>query len=111
MKHWLTMVVVLACVAPAQAELMLFAQYDWQDGAVDVSGSPIRHDGVLDPGTSIEGGKLVLDGWEGVKLGQMPELDGATEVLLRFEDVTLPSWIPRKDFLYTLSGLFLLFVS
>lgn len=25
-------------------EMALFAQYDWEDGAKDVSGSPVRHD-------------------------------------------------------------------
>lgn len=75
--------------ATAQAELTLFAQYDWQNGATDVSGSPIRHDGVLDTGASIVDGKLVTNDWDGVDLGYMPELDGATDVLLRFEDVTV----------------------
>jgi len=72
----------------AGAELTLFARYDWKDGARDVSGSPIVHDGVLEGEASVSDGKLVMSDWGGVDLGVMPELDGATVVLLRFEDVT-----------------------
>ena len=67
---------------------MLFARYDWQNGAMDISDSPIRHDGVLDPNASIVDGKLVVDRWDGVYLGNLPELGGATSVLFRFEDLT-----------------------
>ena len=89
MRNWIVLGVLLAaCGSPVRAELMLFARYDWQDGAKDVSGSPIRHDGVLDPGASIENGKLVVNGWAGVQIGHLPELGGATSVVLRFEDVT-----------------------
>jgi hypothetical protein len=91
MRVCLAAIVACAWIAPAQAEVTLFAQYDWQNGATDVSGSPIRHDGVLEPGTSIVDGKLVVAGWDGVTLGQIPELDGATEALFRFEDVTFSS--------------------
>lgn len=88
MRACLAVMVVSAGVASARAELALFAQYDWQDVATDVSGSPIQHDGALDFEASVVGGKLILDGDGGVQLGHVPELDGATEVLFRFEDVT-----------------------
>ena len=81
--------IVFACVAPTRAELTLIAQYDWQQGAADVSGSSIQHHGVLDDGASVVDGKLVTDGWDGVDLGEMPEFDGSTKVLLRFEDVSI----------------------
>ena len=80
--------VLTACSVPGQAGLMLFAAYDWQDGAKDVSGSPIRHDGIVEPGASIAGGRLLLNGWDGVVLGDVLELKGAAQVLFRFEDVT-----------------------
>jgi len=79
---------MVACALPARAEPTLFARYDWHDGATDVSGSPIRHDGILQPGASISGGKLHFDGWDGVALGHVPDLAGATQVHFRFEDVT-----------------------
>ncbi|MBP7937827.1 MAG: VCBS repeat-containing protein [Phycisphaerae bacterium] len=81
-------VLVVGSVASAQAELALFARYDWQDGAKDVSGSPYHHDGVLDPGATVSGGWLTVSSWSGVELGEMPELDSARQVLLRFEDVS-----------------------
>lgn len=84
----LLVIVVLGCASTVRGEPMLFAKYDWQNGATDVSGSPIRHDGVLDNGASIADGKLVVRDCDGVNLGHMPELDGARQVLLRFEDVT-----------------------
>jgi len=93
MRTCLTVMALLACAVSARAELTLFAQYDWQDGATDVSGSPIRHDGVLDPGVSVADGKLIVDRYDGVDLGYMPEFDGATEALLRFEDVTFTDYL------------------
>ncbi len=92
MRVSLTLWVVIAAYAmPARAELMLFAKYDWQDGARDVSGSPIRHDGILDGSASTAGGKLLLSRWDGVVIGQVPELNGTTQALFRFENVTFDS--------------------
>ena len=89
MRKWITVgVVALVWVGSARAEVKLFAKYDWQDGAKDVAGAAIRHDGVLAPGASIVDGKLVVDRWDGVTLGKIPELNGAKEALFRFEDVT-----------------------
>jgi hypothetical protein len=68
---------------------VLFAKYDWQDGAEDVSDSPVRHDGVLDNGITAADGKLSVHTGYGVDLGVVPELDGASEVLFRFEDVSI----------------------
>jgi hypothetical protein len=88
MKTFCAIPLVLCFAAPAGADLMLFARYEWQDGAADTSGSPMRHDGVLDPMATASGGTLAVDRWDGVYLGSMPELAGATQVLLRFENVT-----------------------
>ncbi len=88
-RFGLGVVVVLVGSTTVRGEVGLFAQYDWVNDAEDVSGSPLRHDGVLDPGITVSDGRVHLEGWDGVDLGYMPELDGAHEVLLRFEDVTL----------------------
>lgn len=72
-------------------EMALFAQYDWEDGAKDVSGSPVRHDGVIDPPNTAEDGTLSVSLYNEVSnyvdLGLMPELDGAEKALFKFEDV------------------------
>jgi hypothetical protein len=78
---------VALSVSPALADLTLIARYDWQDGAKDVSGFPVRHDGVLE--TSVENGKLNLVRWDGVEFSNLRELDGARQVHFRFEDVTV----------------------
>lgn len=83
--------IILNCALAASAELMLFAKYDWQNGAKDVSGSPLVHDGVVEEGASVSAGKLLVDRWDGVNLNTLPELNGASQVLLRFEDVTFDS--------------------
>ena len=59
--------------------------------------SPPAVGSFLEPGASVSGGKLVLDGWDGVQLGYLPELDGATEVLLRFEDLTFTRPVERHS--------------
>jgi hypothetical protein len=79
------MLVVLA-EPPALADLALIARYDWKDGAKDVSGFPVHHDGVLE--TSVADGKLNVESWYGVEFSNLTELDGARQVLLRFEDIT-----------------------
>jgi hypothetical protein len=67
---------------------VLFAQYDWEHSAMDVSASPVYHAGVLDDGVTAEDGTLsVYDGY-GVDLGVMPELDGAKQARFEFKDVT-----------------------
>lgn len=92
-------VMVFLAVAPASApaDLALVARYDWMDDARDVSGSPVPHDGVLDPGVTAEGGRLRTFECSGVVLGDMEELQGATEVLVRFEDLTFTD-LPAGEF-------------
>ena len=105
-RFGLAVVAVLASSTGVPGEeLGLFAKYDWVNGAEDTSGSRLRHDGVLDPGITVSEGKVHLQGWDGVDLGYMPELDGAQEVLLRFEDVTLKEYPDGTiDYLAVLAG-------
>lgn len=89
MVKWLhAAAVALFLAGSAHADLKLVAQYDWIDGAKDVSGSPIHHDGVLDPAAFTSAGKLFVHGWDGVSFGNVPEIDNATQLLFRFENVT-----------------------
>lgn len=88
MKSCMLVVVSVLSFGLARAEPTLFAEYDWQNGASDVSESAVLHDGELDSTAAVENGKLVTHDWGGVELGDLPELKGGTEVLLRFEDVT-----------------------
>lgn len=39
-------------------DLMLFATYDWEDGAKDVIQSPARHDGILHDQVTAKDGSL-----------------------------------------------------
>lgn len=78
---------MLLWIGYAHADLKLVARYDWLDGAKDVSGWPIPHDGVLDPAASTDAGRLFVHGWDGVTLGKVPELETATQLLFRFENV------------------------
>ena len=52
---------------------------------------------MLDPDASIVDGKLVVNEWDGVAIGHLPELGGATSVLLRFEDVTFTKHVTDPD--------------
>jgi hypothetical protein len=74
---------------PTDDSLELISQYDWLDGAMDISGSPIQHDGELGPGATIIDGTLTVSGWDSVDFGPMPELSGATKVVFQFEDVSI----------------------
>ena len=67
----------------------LFANYDWKNGAKDVSGVQPPYDGALENTVTARNGILTVSDDRGVQLGYMDELDGAKRVLFRFEDVTL----------------------
>jgi len=70
--------------------VLCIAKYDWVNGAKDISGSPLKHDGVLEPDTNVQGGTLYIDtDFAKVDLGLMPELNEASKVLFRLEDVVL----------------------
>lgn len=73
-----------------ETDLTLIAKYDWINGGEDVSESDLEHDANLGQDTSTEDGILYIHtDWAQVDLGVMPELNGATKVLFRFEDVGL----------------------
>ena len=77
---------------PSQGqELKLFAKYEWQYEAEDTSGSPLNHDGKLDTKAVVRNGKLFVRDYGGVELDEMPELEGALKMSVRFENVTFYS--------------------
>lgn len=75
-----------------QDEPRLFAKYDWWQQAKDVSGVAPFYDGELEDGVTASSGTLSVFNDQGVKLGYLSELDGATIVLFKFEQVafTIP---------------------
>lgn len=85
-------------------ETVLIAKYDWQDGAKDVSGSPVRHDGVLDNGVTVEDGTLSVNTEYGVDLGIMPELDGALKALFKFDNVNFTDLPEHSQYSVLLGG-------
>jgi len=79
-----------------RGELVLIAKYDWEKGVKDLSKSPRKHNGRLDSGATLQNGKLVCKDDDGVNLGRMKELKGATEVKFQVKDVKFRRLLPGK---------------